>query len=56
MKRIYITPEVRVIALTGNITILAGSDKGTGGSYDNGGETGMDEDNSKAAKWGSVWD
>ena len=56
MKKTYIIPEIRVTELTDNVTILAGSDTGSNGGYDTGGEEGMDEDNSKAAKWGSVWE
>lgn len=62
MKRTYITPKVRVVALSGDVTILAGSDTGNnnGSDYDKASESSMDEDNNnnntKAAKWGSVWD
>ncbi|MDD6753847.1 MAG: hypothetical protein PUE15_08060 [Prevotella sp.] len=56
MKKQYITPEIRVTELTENMTILAGSDTGNNGSYDNGGVEELDANETKPAKWGSVWD
>ena len=56
MKKQYITPEIRVTELTENMTILAGSDTGNNGGYDNGGVEELDANETKPAKWGSVWD
>ena len=58
MKKQYITPEIRVTELTEDMTILAGSDTGNSGSYDDGGSSSedMDEDKNTSAKWGSVWE
>lgn len=59
MKKEYITPEIRVTELTEDMTILAGSDTGNNGGYDNGGVEGvedLDANETKPAKWGSVWD
>ena len=59
MKKEYITPEIRVTELTEDMTILAGSDTGNNRGYDNGGVEGvedLDANETKPAKWGSVWD
>lgn len=56
MKKEYITPEIRVTELTEDMTILAGSDTGNNRGYDNGGVEELDANETKPAKWGSVWD
>ena len=59
MKKECITPEIRVTELTEDMTILAGSDTGNKEGYDNGGVEDvedLDANETKPAKWGSVWD